>query len=79
MGLDPRTLRSHPEPKADVQPLSDLGTLLCFLCGVNLDCILNILTLTVRLWFLLKSRELGLFKIFIFVYFLKRFCLRDRA
>ena len=25
MGLDPRTLRSHPEPKADAQPLSHAG------------------------------------------------------
>ena len=24
-GLDPRTLGSHPEPKADTQPLSHLG------------------------------------------------------
>ena len=25
VGLDPRTLGSHPDPKADAQPLSDPG------------------------------------------------------
>ena len=25
VGLDPRTPRSHPEPKADIQPLSHPG------------------------------------------------------
>ena len=35
-GLSPRTLGSHPEPKADAQPLSHPGALCVHLC-VNVE------------------------------------------